>query len=186
MPCPGFASGCASIAARWRTPSYAHADRARVIPTIVLPVDWRGGRAQAASLAMHVFGTEEPTSRVIAHPAPASLADGEEVLREAARLIARGWCQRGLAEDRHGRKVEPWSNDAVAWSPLGALTRIWYESRGRRFAAFDAAYWSLASSTGGRLEDWNTARWRTRWHVVNAFERARARLRELRLSENGS
>jgi hypothetical protein len=124
----------------------------------------------------------ESASRVVARRPPANVGDGEEVLREAARLIARGWCRRGLAEDRHGRKVEPWSNEAVAWSPLGALTRILYESRGRRFAAFDAAYWSLATATGGRLEDWNTARWRTQWHVVNAFERARSRLRELRMS----
>jgi hypothetical protein len=128
-------------------------------------------------------GTDEPASREVATPAPSHLADGEEVLREAARLIARGWCRQGLAEDRHGRKVEPWSNDAVAWSPLGALTRVWYESRGRRFGAFDTAYWSLAGATGGRLEEWNAARWRTQWHVVNAFQRARSRLRELRLSD---
>jgi hypothetical protein len=130
-----------------------------------------------------VDGTENLITRVAARHAPIELAEGEAFLGQAARLIARGWSRSGLAEDRHGRKVEPWSDEAVAWSPLGALTRIWYESHGEAFTGFDAAYWSLSVATGGRLEEWNTARWRTQWHVVTAFERARNLLRELRLSE---
>jgi hypothetical protein len=132
-----------------------------------------------------VHETEHPITRVATRHAPRQLAEAEAILGEAARLVARGWSRRGLAEDRHGRKVEPWSEDAVAWSPLGALTRIWYESRGEAFTGFEAAYWSLAAATGGRLEEWNAARWRTQWHVVNAFERARSLLREVRLPGNG-
>jgi hypothetical protein len=104
--------------------------------------------------------------------------EGEEFLLKATELIGRGWCRKGLAEDRYGRQVEPWSEGAVGWSPLGALTRIWYETRGREFAAFEAAYTSLALSIGGRLEEWNAAQWRTRWHVLKAFDRARQHLRE--------
>jgi hypothetical protein len=62
---------------------------------------------------------------------------------------------------------------ARRWSPLGALLRTWYESPSADAEAFRIAYTALANATGGRLEEWNAARWRTRRHVLNAFGRAR-------------
>jgi hypothetical protein len=71
-----------------------------------------------------------------------------------------------------GRRVEPWSESARLWSPLGALLRAWYESPSSDVEAFRLAYVALANATGGRLEEWNAARWRTRRHVLSAFRRA--------------
>jgi hypothetical protein len=99
--------------------------------------------------------------------------NAEQLLAGAAELIAKGWCQNSLAEDRDGRQVEPWSEAACRWSPLGALTRVWHERRGVEVEVFEVAYAALALATGGRPEEWNAARWRTRRHVLRAFARAR-------------
>jgi hypothetical protein len=46
---------------------------------------------------------------------------------------------------------------------------------------------ALALATGGRLEEWNSARWRTRSHVERAFLRARhAAARTRRRSGNAA
>jgi hypothetical protein len=97
----------------------------------------------------------------------------ERLLEEAAALVAAGWSQRALARDEHGREVEPWSESARRWSPLGALTRVWHDCRGTELDVFEAAYAALALATGGRPEEWNAARWRTQRHAVRAFARAR-------------
>jgi hypothetical protein len=123
-------------------------------------------------------GTASPNA--VGSGSSPQLEAGEEFLLRAAELIARGWCKNALARDRYGRQVEPWSETAVAWSLLGALMKGWYDSEGRDFVAFEAAYESLAQATGGRLEEWNGARWRTAWHVLKAVERACTRLRDLR------
>jgi hypothetical protein len=68
--------------------------------------------------------------------------------------------------------VEPWSARACEWSPLGALTKVWHDQRGTELDVFEAAYAALALATGGRPEEWNAARWRSRRHVVRAFARA--------------
>lgn len=104
----------------------------------------------------------------------------EELLRRAARLVVVGWCQKGLAADRYGHQVEPWSEGACRWSPLGALAAVWFENGGVGFPAFVAAYTALALATGGRLEEWNASPWRTKWHVQRAFARAQSFLPEAR------
>jgi hypothetical protein len=101
------------------------------------------------------------------------LPNAEQLLAGAAELIERGWCQHALAEDQDGRQVEPWSESACRWSPLGALTRVWHERRGVEVEVFEVAYAALALATGGRPEEWNAARWRTKRHVLRAFARAR-------------
>jgi hypothetical protein len=103
-----------------------------------------------------------------------------ELLVRAAELIERGWCQQALAEDEQGRQVEPWSETACRWSPLGALTRVWHERRGAELDRFETAYAALALATGGHVEEWNAARWRTKWHVLSAFARAPEYLPEAR------
>ena len=102
----------------------------------------------------------------------------ELLLDAAAALVAVGWSQRALARDREGREVAPWSESACAWSPLGAMTRVWHDRRGEELEVFEAAYAALALATGGRPEEWNAARWRTQRHVVRAFARARGFLPE--------
>jgi hypothetical protein len=109
------------------------------------------------------------TTRTTGLNAPPS---AERLLSEAAELIRRGWCQGALARDRKGREVEPWSESACRWSPLGALTRVWHERRGSELDVFEAAYAALALATGGRPEEWNAARWRSKRHVLRAFSRA--------------
>jgi hypothetical protein len=102
--------------------------------------------------------------------------DDVQFLDRAAELVTRGWCQKGLARDPDGRQVEPWHESATSWSPLGALSRVWYENWGGAPDTFEVAYLALAFATGGRLEEWNAARWRTKRHVLNAFVRARGYL----------
>jgi hypothetical protein len=104
----------------------------------------------------------------------ASRLEAVRLLEESRLLIARGWCQGALAIDEDSRRVEPWSTSARRWSPLGPLLRAWYESPSADAEAFRIAYTALANATGGRLEEWNAARWRARRHVLNAFGRARA------------
>jgi hypothetical protein len=103
----------------------------------------------------------------------ASRIEALRLLEESGLFVTRGWCQGSLAIDDDGRRVEPWSPSARRWSPLGALLRAWYESPSADAEAFRIAYTALASATGGRLEEWNAARWRAKRHVLNAFGRAR-------------
>jgi hypothetical protein len=111
------------------------------------------------------------------------LRDDEQLLVRARELVEQGWCQSALAEDQHGRQVEPWSGGACRWSPLGALLRAWYERGGNGIDAFGAAYLALALATGGRVAEWNAARWRTKRHVASALARALEYLPEAREQE---
>jgi hypothetical protein len=104
----------------------------------------------------------------------------EQLLVRAAELVERGWCRSVLAEDQHGRQVEPWTDSARRWSPVGALLRAWHEGGGSRIDEFDAAYLALALATGGRVAEWNSAGGRTQWHAVSALRRARKYLPEAR------
>jgi hypothetical protein len=70
------------------------------------------------------------------------------------------------------------------WSPLGALLTVWYE-RGAGRDAFAAAYTALALATGGRVEEWNSAPWRLKAHVLSAFRRARVYLPAAREHSGG-
>jgi len=46
-----------------------------------------------------------------------------QILREARRLIAAGWCQGARARDDGGREVDPGSPEAIRFDPLGAIER---------------------------------------------------------------
>lgn len=123
----------------------------------------------------------------VAGRAPNPQLDDVTLLIRAEGLVRRGWCRKGLAQDRSGRQVEPWSASAHSWSPLGALLRVWYQ-RGDGSDPFRVAYTALALATGGRLEEWNAAPWRTKRHVLDAFTHARDYLpmawRQVRDSED--
>jgi hypothetical protein len=102
------------------------------------------------------------------------------LLARAAELVGAGWCPNGLARDADGRLVEPWSASACAWSPLGALLKAWFDAGDNGGDAFRVACAALAQATGGRLEEWNAARWRTKRHVASAFVHARSSLPSVR------
>lgn len=115
------------------------------------------------------------TRACVARRSRAERPPDRQFLDRAEALVALGWCQQALARDHRGRQVEPWSVDACSWSPLGALTKVWYERRDQG-EAFEVAYEALALATGGRPEEWNGARWRTKRHALNALARAREHL----------
>jgi hypothetical protein len=117
---------------------------------------------------------------VAAEPAFQRFPNDDQLLVRATELVERGWSRSALAEDRDGRQVEPWSESAIRWSPLGALISAWYEGGGGRVDEFDTAVRALALATGGRPAEWNAVPWRTKWHVLSAFERARQYLPEAR------
>jgi|Tabmets5t2r1_1033131.scaffolds.fasta_scaffold88310_2 hypothetical protein len=106
-------------------------------------------------------------------PSASEPVSPERLLARAADRIAAGWCRSNLAEDRRGQSVEPWAEGAVRWSPLGALLAAWIDVGGAGGDSFEIAYAALGLATGGQLEKWNAAPWRTRWHVLSAFTRAR-------------
>jgi hypothetical protein len=124
--------------------------------------------------------TKRTETNEAATPRPtAELLEAERLLTRAAAVIESGWSQKELAEDRHGHAVEPWSEDACRWSPLGALIKVAREDGGGA-DVFQLAHAALALATGGRLGEWNAAPWRTKWHVRSAFARARRYLPEAR------
>ena len=97
----------------------------------------------------------------------------DRLLALAAERVARGWCRASLAEDRRGRRVEPWSPSACRWSPLGAMLAVWLERGAPRPEVLEVAYSAFGIATGGRPEEWSAAPWRTAWHVLSALSRAR-------------
>lgn len=132
----------------------------------------------SARVASSSNGIEASASaRLTAYDRPAD----ERLLTQARELVRGGWCRSGLAMDRDGRQVEPWSAEACSWSPLGALMAAWFGSA-EGHEPFRVAYTALALATGGRLEEWNAARWRTQRHVLNAFIRAHVSLSQVRKS----
>jgi hypothetical protein len=104
----------------------------------------------------------------------------EELLAEAVERVAGGWCRRSLAEDPRGQPVEPWAESACRWSPLAALLAVWVDARREDGDSFEVAYAGLGLATGGHLEEWNAAPWRTRRHVLSAFTRAGENVRAAR------
>jgi hypothetical protein len=123
---------------------------------------------------------ETRATEVRARRGPEHRLTDEELLASAMRLVKRGWSRQARAEDKRGRPVEPCSGDACRWSPVGALQRAWCEGEGGSLEVFATVYLSLSLATGGRLEEWNAAPWRTKWHVLSAFERARRNLPQAR------
>jgi hypothetical protein len=125
--------------------------------------------------------TEESASAdTHSRPPPVDLLTDKQLLALAAELVAQGWSRTALAEDGSGRRVEPWSTSARSWSPLGALIAIWLRARSEQPEVLEIAYAAFTLATGGRPEEWNAAPWRTKWHVLSAFARARRNLPEAR------
>jgi len=121
---------------------------------------------------------DDDTAMAAVQTAPSH--DDEQLLVRAHALVERGWSRTAIAVDGEGREVEPWSSAARSWSALGALERAWAERSTGDVDAFATAYRALAMATGGRVSEWNAARWRTKQHVSRAFTHALEFLPEAR------
>ena len=108
------------------------------------------------------------------------------MLQEARGLLLRGWSRGAQARDAQGRAVLPWSDDAVAWSLLGALLATWqvHDMSDEDFVAHRAdaqalgdATQALGEATGtAALDQWNDTEGRNVNEVVAAVDGALAAL----------
>ena len=105
-----------------------------------------------------------------------------ELLVEARRRVAGGWCQNGQAVAPGGEAVEPWSGDAHAWSLLGAIIAAFEASGETRGGGVQLTQLALAlAALADEIEEpslaaWNDERSRTQREVVGVLERAIAQL----------
>ena len=106
------------------------------------------------------------------------------MLHEARGLLLRGWSRGAQARDAQGQVVLPWSDEATAWSLLGALLATWqvHDMLDADFVAHRAdaqalgdATEALGEATGtAALDQWNDAEGRNVAEVVGAVDRALA------------
>jgi hypothetical protein len=104
------------------------------------------------------------------------------MLQEARGLLLRGWSRGAQARDAQGQIVLPWSDDAAAWSLLGALLATWqvHDMLDADFVAHRAdaqalgdATQALGEATGtAALDQWNDAEGRNLAEVIAAVDGA--------------
>jgi hypothetical protein len=106
------------------------------------------------------------------------------MLSEARGLLVGGWSRRAQARDGTGNVVPAWSDDARAWSLLGALLASWHRqqsgSADADFVAhgFDARALGDATQVIGdvtgtaSIEGWNDNPARTLDEVIATIDRA--------------
>ncbi len=87
-----------------------------------------------------------------------------EVLRAAAAVVAKGWCQEQLAKDKDGKVAPVRSDAACQWCLLGAL------DKSRSDGPDGWTY--LNNVTGINPIKWNDAEGRTQGEVVAALVQA--------------
>jgi hypothetical protein len=105
----------------------------------------------------------------------------ENIVRDARSRVASGWCQGEDARDAAGVAVEFWSEDARAWSLLGALVTPSHPSP---LANVEVSLSELAAAVvvvaevlhTPSLKDWNDTPGRTQQQVVSALDTALERL----------
>lgn len=95
----------------------------------------------------------------------------EDALRAVAAQIERGWSQGADARNAHGRAVGLNSDEAQAWSLLGAFALV--ASDGIPPPGVRRALVALSDVIGtDSLEEWNDAPARTREEVLSALAEA--------------
>jgi len=110
------------------------------------------------------------------------------LLARAAEYVREGWCQGADARDASGSPVEPWEEQACAWSLLGALVAALdgpaAVAGGRvPLPALAVAMAALADLIEDRsLAGWNDAPARSAGAVIAVLERARMRVRRSRIA----
>jgi hypothetical protein len=102
---------------------------------------------------------------------------GSGLLADASSLIRQGWTQHAEARDADALPVDPWSDEAVCWSLLGALVAA-LERRTPRGENPDvvelaAACVRLAYAVEeASLEGWNDAVGRSQGEVLDVLVHA--------------
>jgi hypothetical protein len=107
-----------------------------------------------------------------------------QVLREAARLVAKGWCRGASARNANERNVQPDNPTAVSFCASGALSKASYLYEGYQWPLFYSASVAVENVLGlsatESLYEWNDRRGRTQAEVVAALRKT-ARLEAKRL-----
>jgi hypothetical protein len=104
---------------------------------------------------------------------------GHRLLEDARELVAESWCSGADARDAGGLEVDPWDDQAVSWSLLGAVVAVLERD------ASPAGELALAELVGAlyalgaliptdSLADWNDDPRQTQANVVAVLERAAA------------
>jgi hypothetical protein len=106
-------------------------------------------------------------------------ADGRRLLEEARRLVATSWASGAEARDANGYGVDPWEEQAVSWSLLGAIVAALEREASRNrelpLAELAAALSALARVIDAdSLVEWNDRPHQTQGNVVATLERAAA------------
>jgi hypothetical protein len=102
-------------------------------------------------------------------------------LKSAGRLVAACWTQNADARAADGSAVDPWDNDAVCWSLLGALVASYerlltLEDETVALSALAMACLLLAEVIDSdSLAEWNDLPERTHPHVLAAINTAARR-----------
>lgn len=103
--------------------------------------------------------------------------DGQDVLRETAQLVERGWCHGAEARDVSGAGVAPDDPAATAWSLVGALART-VDAPGADLTALRDALWGISAVIPDwSLETWNDAPGRTQAETLQMLSEASTSLR---------
>jgi beta-glucanase (GH16 family) len=102
---------------------------------------------------------------------------GRQLLQDTRRHIAESWCRGADARNAHGFEVDPWDEDAVSWSLLGAMVavleeeaRVWGEIPLDDLAAAMYALSGLIATES--LAEWNDDPQQTQEAVLAILDRA--------------
>ena len=104
---------------------------------------------------------------------------GLRLLERARHLVEHAWCRGADARNADGVAVEPWDEDAVSWSLLGALVAVLEreaaESGEMPLTELAAALSALAELIDSdSLTAWNDRPLRKQADVVHVLDRAAA------------
>jgi hypothetical protein len=104
---------------------------------------------------------------------------GLRLLEGARHLVEHAWCRGADARDSNGVAVDPWEDEAVSWSLLGALVAVLERDATERgempLSELAAALYALAEVIDtDSLTAWNDRPRRTQTDVVYVLDRAAA------------
>jgi hypothetical protein len=87
------------------------------------------------------------------------MADAVDLLRRTHRLVGSGWTQGADARAADGTPIDPWSDEAIAWSLLGALVAA-LEQEEAQDQGLPLTELALAlDALAGFVDDDSLARW---------------------------
>lgn len=99
--------------------------------------------------------------------------DGSKLLHDAGVLVERGWCQGTEARDANGQATDVVSDDAAAWSLLGALQATTVADPSIELQDIGVAVAALAEVIlDPSLANWNDSEARTKLEVLTVLKDA--------------